>query len=586
MLSVLIPSRNRLDLLKMAVQSVLLQDFDDFEIVVSDNASSEDYGGYLESLGDPRIRYIRSDTPLSVTNNWNRALEAARGDYVVMLGDDDALAPGYLRHQVHLIETFNQPDVLYAMCYHYAYPGVIDGAPDGYLATVDNSILFRGHNAPYELDEPAARRLGRIAASFRHQISFNAQHYMYRRAYISSLSALGPFYQSPYPDYYTSFLTFLTAPRIVADPHPRMIIGIAKQSFGFFFMNQREEEGRLRFLGDPIDHEFLSGGDAATLEAIDHPGVDHMRNWLLASLQLKRRLAGTLEVDVDLRRYGRLQTMEMAVLAGHEGRARRADYYRFMRGLSDRNRAFARRTLRAAMTIKRLGADSQATLWRYRSLLNIYYPAAVQNHPITDHADILDAVRWLTPRPVEAAPPDEAPIVAPPDPQHVIDDLTARILDRETDLTAMRADHQMLIEAHAELGALRSQLEQSLRDQTEVLAEVRREGDRLSADLTATQTDRQTLAETHAELQALRSRLEQSLLDQAEVLAEALREGDRLSADLAATQQSKQTALEREEQTARERDQLLATRDALEQSLAWRATKSLRAILSALDRPS
>jgi len=540
MLSVLIPSRNRLDLLKMAVQSVLLQDFDDFEIVVSDNASSEDYGGYLESLADPRIRYIRSDTPLSVTNNWNLALDAARGDYVVMLGDDDALAPGYLRHQARLIETFDQPDVLYAMCYHYAYPGVIDSAPEGYLATVDNSILFRDHNAPYEVDTPVARRLGRIAASFRHQISFNAQHYMYRRAYISSLSALGPFYQSPYPDYYASFLTFLTAPRIIADPHPRMIIGIAKQSFGFFFMNQREEEGRLQFLGDPVDREFLSGGDAATLAAIDHPGVDHMRNWLLASLQLKRRMEGTLDVEVDLRRYGRLQTMEMAILAGHDARARRADYYRFMRSLSGRDQAFARRTLRAAMTIKRLSTDSQATLWRYRSLLNIYYPAAVQNHPITNHQNILDAVRWLTPQPVEAverAPQDDVPILAPPDPRLLIDELTARVHDREADLAAIQAD-------------------------------------------------RQTLAEAHAELQQLRSQLELSLHDQADVLAEALRESGRLSADLAATRQSEQTALEREEQTARDRDQLLATRHALEQSLAWRATKSLRAILSALDRPS
>jgi len=501
MFSVLIPSRNRLDLLKLAVQSVLLQEFGAFEIIISDNASDQDYRGFVEGLADARVRYVRSETPLSVTENWNRALEASSGEYVVMLGDDDALAPGYLAHQADLIARFDQPDVLYSMCYHYSYPGVVAGAPDGYLVTVDNSVLFQGHDAPYEVDPQVARRLGRIAASFRHQISFNAQHYLYRRAYLESLSALGPFYQSPYPDYYASFLTFLTAPRIVVDPHPRMIIGIAKQSFGFFFLNQQEEEGRRQFLGDPVDMAFLAHGDAGIVQAIEYPGVSHVRNWLLASLQLKRRLEGRLEIDVDLRRYRRLQTMEMAILAGYEGREPRRSYYALMDKLSGPDLAFARRTLETAMTLKRLKTgDTRSVMLGVQALLNVYYPATVRYHALTAHQNILDAVHWL------AAPPP-APPPAVPDPS--------------VQLAAVQAEHQALQQRKADTDLILKQMVQA-----------------------------------HAQ---------------------AIDEQARLEAQLVASRRAEQSAAE-------QRDRLWDEREALQDSLAWRATKPLRAVLARLDR--
>lgn len=93
-ISILLPTRNRLDLLKLAIESVRLQEYSDWEIVVSDNASDDDIGAYVQSLGDPRIRCRRFEQLVPVTDNWNAALEAATGEYFVMLGDDDALVPG------------------------------------------------------------------------------------------------------------------------------------------------------------------------------------------------------------------------------------------------------------------------------------------------------------------------------------------------------------------------------------------------------------------------------------------------------------------------------------------------------------
>ena len=72
--SVLLPTRNRLDLLTYAIETVRRQDYDDWEIVVSDNASEQDIAGDIKSLNEPRIKYVRTQEFIPVTDNWNNAL--------------------------------------------------------------------------------------------------------------------------------------------------------------------------------------------------------------------------------------------------------------------------------------------------------------------------------------------------------------------------------------------------------------------------------------------------------------------------------------------------------------------------------
>ena len=115
--SVLLPTRERLDLLRLAVQSVLEQDYGEWEIVIADNASSADVGGYVASLRDSRVRYVRSDAVLPVTENWNSSLEHSVGEYFIMLGDDDCLMRGCLRTARAYLDDFGRPErPLYGSC--------------------------------------------------------------------------------------------------------------------------------------------------------------------------------------------------------------------------------------------------------------------------------------------------------------------------------------------------------------------------------------------------------------------------------------------------------------------------------------
>ena len=103
--TVCIPTYNRRQLLSASLGSVLAQDFEDVEIIVADNASTDDTGEYVASLGDPRLRYERSDTNIGLFGNLTRALRLGSGRYRIMLPDDDLMLPGNLAAKVAFMEA-------------------------------------------------------------------------------------------------------------------------------------------------------------------------------------------------------------------------------------------------------------------------------------------------------------------------------------------------------------------------------------------------------------------------------------------------------------------------------------------------
>jgi hypothetical protein len=91
--SIVMPTRNRAQLLRFALQSALDQPYDDLEILVSDNDSHDDTPAVAQRFRDPRVRYIRTPETLAMPDSWEFALAHARGDYVTFLCDDDAFTP-------------------------------------------------------------------------------------------------------------------------------------------------------------------------------------------------------------------------------------------------------------------------------------------------------------------------------------------------------------------------------------------------------------------------------------------------------------------------------------------------------------
>jgi len=105
--SVCIPTYNRANSLKSAIESVLKQDFDDYEIVITDNASVDNTEEIVQSFSSPKIRYFRNKKNLGMVKNWNRVLELAKGEYVAFLFDDDEYMPNHLKEAYRILSKYD-----------------------------------------------------------------------------------------------------------------------------------------------------------------------------------------------------------------------------------------------------------------------------------------------------------------------------------------------------------------------------------------------------------------------------------------------------------------------------------------------
>jgi glycosyltransferase involved in cell wall biosynthesis len=115
------PTRNRAQTLQYSIQTALFQDFDDYEIVVSDNCSTDHTADVVYSYGNPKIRYIRTPEPLAMSKNWEFGLTQACGTYKIMLSDDDGLLRNSLTN-LHAVIRETGAKVIYWHRAQYNWP--------------------------------------------------------------------------------------------------------------------------------------------------------------------------------------------------------------------------------------------------------------------------------------------------------------------------------------------------------------------------------------------------------------------------------------------------------------------------------
>ena len=111
--SVIIPTYNRDLLLKRAIESVLNQSFDDFEVLVVDGTRSESTRELVRSFGDGRLRYIPQKGK-GIANARNLGVLKARGDFIAFVDDDDCWREDKLELQM---EAFRKLPSNYGLIY-------------------------------------------------------------------------------------------------------------------------------------------------------------------------------------------------------------------------------------------------------------------------------------------------------------------------------------------------------------------------------------------------------------------------------------------------------------------------------------
>jgi len=114
--SVCIPVYNTERFILDAVASVLEQTYQDFELVIVDNASTDGTAALLARLGDSRIRVFHNDANIGAQGNFNRAVSLARGEYLKVLCADDVLYPACLEKQVAIFEADDRGEIAMVGC--------------------------------------------------------------------------------------------------------------------------------------------------------------------------------------------------------------------------------------------------------------------------------------------------------------------------------------------------------------------------------------------------------------------------------------------------------------------------------------
>ena len=106
-----IPNYNYASYLHECISSVINQTYKNIEILISDNASTDNSVEVIKSFNDPRIRYWVNDENLGVYPNWDLLVKEAKGEYFKILQSDDYIEPTYVEECVENLIKFDAGSV-------------------------------------------------------------------------------------------------------------------------------------------------------------------------------------------------------------------------------------------------------------------------------------------------------------------------------------------------------------------------------------------------------------------------------------------------------------------------------------------
>ena len=153
LVSVIVPTFNRAQLLSETLESILNQTFCNFELIVVDNMSEDGTEAYVKGFDDPRIRYFSNANHGIIAVNRNYGIRCAIGKYIAFCDDDDIWLPEKLQIQVDFMEQ--NPDV-----------GLTFGYAENFGDTAYSGLLLYAKKESDSIDSFEKLLLGNKIATF------------------------------------------------------------------------------------------------------------------------------------------------------------------------------------------------------------------------------------------------------------------------------------------------------------------------------------------------------------------------------------------------------------------------------------
>jgi len=232
--TVIIPSKNRAKFLYHTLRTCMMQNYEPFEVIVSDDGSTENNREVVDEASriDSRIRFISHDTGIGMRDNFEFALRVVKPGYVIALGGDDGLLPdGITGMRDRLRDT--GMELLAWPAPVYVYPNV--HGPNGQLGIyhrrdtkiIDSQEFLRrqAHNLHYlsDVESPMFYVKGVASTSLVERVR--------------SRSSDGRFYSCPTPDGYSGIVLAGEVSQYAFSSRPFSIYGLSSDSQGLAYLS-------------------------------------------------------------------------------------------------------------------------------------------------------------------------------------------------------------------------------------------------------------------------------------------------------------------------------------------------------------
>lgn len=112
--SVIIPTYNRSAYLKLAIESILNQSYTNFEIIITDNASTDDTETVVKAFNSDKIKFFKNLENYGVVRNHNIAIEKSSGQYIHIFSDDDLMEQNSLEAKVKILDELQNVGLVHS----------------------------------------------------------------------------------------------------------------------------------------------------------------------------------------------------------------------------------------------------------------------------------------------------------------------------------------------------------------------------------------------------------------------------------------------------------------------------------------
>ena len=223
-ITVIIPTRERCDVLESSLRTVTSQDYDNLEIIVSDNCSTDDTEGVVRRANDRRIRYVNTGKRLNMSHNWEFALSHVREGWVGFIGDDDGLLPDSIKNVSNIIETSGVEAIRSTFC-TYHWPAIM-GNENGQL------IVPMGSGTEMREASLWLKKVMRGVAKYPQLPVIYDGGFVSLATLNKVKSETGAFFASCNPDLYSAVAVSSVIDRYVFMRAPMAVSGVSRHSTG------------------------------------------------------------------------------------------------------------------------------------------------------------------------------------------------------------------------------------------------------------------------------------------------------------------------------------------------------------------